>query len=93
MGDLNIDISNNNVLGQELINTMQCFNFEPLIDKPTCVSHIIDHIWMNYFDFPYESGVIECDIADHHIILSVTGQFAQGQFARGQFAQKFEFLF
>ena len=49
---------------------MQSFNFEPLIDKPTRVSHIIDHIWTNYFDFPYESGVLECDITDHHIIVS-----------------------
>ena len=70
LGDLNIDISSNNLLGQELINTMQSFNFEPLIDKPTRVSHIIDHIWTNYFDFPYESGVLECDITDHHIIVS-----------------------
>ena len=57
----NIDIPSNSMLDQELINTMQCFNFESLIDKPTNVSHIIDHIWTNYFDFPYESGVL------HHI--------------------------
>ena len=43
-GRLGIDISNNNMLGQEIINDIQCLSFEPLIDKPTRVSHIIDHI-------------------------------------------------
>ena len=35
--DLNIDVSNINMLGQELINTMQCFNFDILIVK--LISH------------------------------------------------------
>ena len=69
---LNIDISSNNMLGQELINSMQCFNV-----GWTSNWRAYPRIWHNWsylgklFWFSlWVWSPLECDITDRHIILS-----------------------
>ena len=71
VGDYNIDISQNSRIGQDLISLYRSLSFYPLITESTRVteysSTIIDHFWANDM-LQYSSGVVDCNITDHHII-------------------------
>lgn len=71
MGDFNIDLINyeSHHLTEEYINTLNSFSFQPLIIKPTRITHhsatLIDNIFFNSLDHYTISGNIIYDISDH----------------------------
>ena len=71
LGDFNIDLSPNNLPGNELSNLFQCYLYDPLINKPTRVYNlsqsIIDHAWSN-MNLQFNSYVLETDISDHYTV-------------------------
>ena len=70
-GDYNLDLlkfsTSQNV--RELVDLSLQFDFKPFINKPTRVSGssatIIDHIWCNYENKNFISGILQTDTADH----------------------------
>ena len=72
MGDLNINLLNENIHDNSFINNMQSYHFLPLITKPTRFSSIeninpslLDHIWVNNINYDYSCGLISNDFTDH----------------------------
>ena len=70
-GDFNIDISPDNISGNELSNLFQCYLYHSLINKPTRIQNqsqtIIDHMWSN-MNIQFKSYILETDMSDHFTI-------------------------
>lgn len=72
MGDINIDLGNDNSRVVSYVDLMQSFHFFPVINKPTRFPvcdigqpSLLDHIWCNSIDM-YHSGIIlSHDQSDH----------------------------
>ena len=71
MGDLNIDLLNDQPPNSLFVNLLYSHHFVPVITKPTHFSQItnvnptlLDHIWINKLT-SYTSGIILSDFTDH----------------------------
>jgi len=73
VGDMNIDVINNTVYGQDFEALCRAYSFVPLIKVPTHVtqfsSSCLDHIWYNKLNY-IESGAFDVDITDHYPIFA-----------------------
>lgn len=72
IGDLNIDVFNENRNVHEYINLLCQFGFQSYIDKPTRInssSTCIDHAFVKTNKFSVKSGVFLNDISDHYPII------------------------
>ena len=81
VGDLNINIINEDPQTNNFIYNMHSNHFLPIITKPTRFPNsissqpsLIDHIWLNTLNYKFYSGIImndltnHCPIYIHHII-------------------------
>ena len=76
LGDLNINLLNDDLHTNSFIYNMQSHHFFPLITKPTRFSPIpginpslIDHIWLNEFTNNYRCSIVMNDFTDHCPVL------------------------
>ena len=79
LGDFNIDLLNvNNEAISVFVDSLQSYNFIPVIREPTRFSPnpdikqptLLDHVWMNFFNFS-GAGILDFDLTDHSPIYIV----------------------
>lgn len=73
MGDFNIDISKEDTIGTDFINTLHSSSFFPTINKHTRITErsqsTLENIITNMQGIEYKSGVVYSDITDHYPII------------------------
>ena len=79
LGDFNIDLLNvNNEAISVFVDSLQFYNFIPVIREPTRFSPnpdkeqptLLDHVWVNFFNFS-GAGILDFDLTDHSPIYIV----------------------
>ena len=79
LGDFNIDLLNvNNEAISVFVDSLQSYNFIPVIREPTRFSPNLDieqptllgHVWVNFFNFS-GAGILDFDLTDHSPIYIV----------------------
>lgn len=74
-GDFNLDVMKSNDNVSEFINSMYAFSPFPLITKSTRVTNtsatLIDHIWSTQIEDNVSNVIIQTDITDHFLSLTI----------------------